>query len=98
MPADTDYWINDRSGDPLLVVTGEVDAALTKAPRLLSASCSLSRAWSRAGLANRLLAHPQPVRDRPVAHPLAFRASETSASGPWSANDFSPRNRLCQEV
>jgi transposase len=36
MPASTDYWINDRSGDPLLVMTGEVDAALTKAlPRLL---------------------------------------------------------------
>src|SRR3974390_2313375 len=36
MPATTDYWINDRSGDPLLVVTGDVDAALTKAmPRLL---------------------------------------------------------------
>src|SRR5450631_1175228 len=36
MPASTDYWINDRSGDPLLVLTGEVDAALTKAlPRLL---------------------------------------------------------------
>lgn len=36
MPATTDYWINDRSGDPLFVVTGEVDAALTKAlPRLL---------------------------------------------------------------
>jgi hypothetical protein len=36
MPASTDYWINDRSGDPLLAVTGEVDAALTKAlPRLL---------------------------------------------------------------
>jgi len=36
MPASTDYWINDISGDPLLVITGEVDAALTKAmPRLL---------------------------------------------------------------
>jgi hypothetical protein len=36
MPATTDYWINDRSGDPLRVITGEVDAALTKAfPRLL---------------------------------------------------------------
>jgi excisionase family DNA binding protein len=36
MPASTDYWINDRSGDPLLVITGEVDAVLTKAfPRLL---------------------------------------------------------------
>src|SRR6266446_4188349 len=36
MPANTDYWINDRSGDPLLVITGEVNAALTKAlPRLL---------------------------------------------------------------
>jgi hypothetical protein len=31
MPASTDYWINDRSSDPLLVMTGEVDAALTKA-------------------------------------------------------------------
>ena len=31
MPASTDYWINDRFGDPLLVMTGEVDAALTKA-------------------------------------------------------------------
>jgi transposase len=36
MPASTDYWINDSSGDPLLVITGEVDAALSKAmPRLL---------------------------------------------------------------
>ena len=36
MPATTDYWINDSSGDPLLVIAGEVDAALTKAmPRLL---------------------------------------------------------------
>jgi transposase len=36
MPASTDYWLNDRSGDPLFVVTGEVNAALTRAlPRLL---------------------------------------------------------------
>lgn len=36
MPATTDYWINDRAGDPLLVITGEVNAALTQAfPRLL---------------------------------------------------------------
>jgi transposase len=36
MPASTDYWINDRCGDPLLVITGEVNAALTRAlPRLL---------------------------------------------------------------
>jgi len=36
MPACTDYWINDSSSDPLLVITGDVDAALTKAmPRLL---------------------------------------------------------------
>ena len=36
MPASTDYWINDRSGEPLLVITGEIDSALTKAlPRLL---------------------------------------------------------------
>jgi len=36
MPATTDYWVNDRAGDPLLVITGEVDAALAKAfPHLL---------------------------------------------------------------
>ena len=36
MPASTDYWINDCSGEPLLVITGEVNAALTRAlPRLL---------------------------------------------------------------
>src|SRR3954452_16538471 len=36
MPATTDYWVNDRSGDPLFVITAEADAALTKAfPRLL---------------------------------------------------------------
>jgi len=36
MPANTDYWINDRSGDPLLVITADVNAALSKAlPRLL---------------------------------------------------------------
>jgi transposase len=36
MPASTDYWINDRTGDPLLVITAAVDAALTKAlPQLL---------------------------------------------------------------
>ena len=31
MPATTDYWVNDRAGDPLLVITGEVDTALSKA-------------------------------------------------------------------
>jgi prepilin-type processing-associated H-X9-DG protein len=37
MPATTDYWVNDRAGDPLLVITGEVNAALTRAfPRILS--------------------------------------------------------------
>jgi transposase len=36
MPANTDYWINDRCGDPLLVITSEVNAALTRAlPRIL---------------------------------------------------------------
>jgi hypothetical protein len=36
MPASTDYWVNDRSGDPLFVITGEINAALTRAlPRLL---------------------------------------------------------------
>src|SRR5246127_5317735 len=37
MPATTDYWINDRGGDPLLVITGEVNTALTNAfPNLLA--------------------------------------------------------------
>lgn len=37
MPATTDYWINDQGGDPLLVITGEVNTALTKAfPDLLA--------------------------------------------------------------
>jgi hypothetical protein len=36
MPATTDYWVNDQRGDPLLVVTAEANAALTKAlPALL---------------------------------------------------------------
>lgn len=36
MPATTDYWVNDRAGDPLLVITGELHAALSKAfPDLL---------------------------------------------------------------
>jgi hypothetical protein len=35
MPASTDYWINDRSGDSLFVITGDIDAALTKALRRL---------------------------------------------------------------
>ena len=36
MPATTDYWVNDRAGDPLLVITGEANSGLTKAfPRLL---------------------------------------------------------------
>ncbi len=36
MPATCDYWVNDQSGDPLLVITGDVNSALTKAfPNLL---------------------------------------------------------------
>ncbi len=36
MPATTDYWVNDRAGDPLLLITGDINAALTKAfPDLL---------------------------------------------------------------
>src|SRR5215472_15390084 len=36
IPASTDYWVNDCSGAPVLVITGDIDAALTKAlPRLL---------------------------------------------------------------
>jgi transposase len=37
MPATTDYWVNDRSGDPLLVITGDVNSALAQAfPDLLA--------------------------------------------------------------
>jgi len=36
MPAICDYWVNERAGDPLLVITGDVNSALTKAfPHLL---------------------------------------------------------------
>lgn len=36
MPATTDYWVNDSAGDPLLLITGDLNAALTKAfPNLL---------------------------------------------------------------
>jgi hypothetical protein len=36
MPATTDYWANDRAGDPLLVITGDINAALATAfPNLL---------------------------------------------------------------
>src|ERR1035441_7068229 len=36
MPATTDYWVNDRAGDPLLLITGDINAALTQAfPNLL---------------------------------------------------------------
>jgi DNA-binding CsgD family transcriptional regulator len=27
MPATTDYWVNDRAGDPLLLITGDINAA-----------------------------------------------------------------------
>jgi transposase len=36
MPATTDYWVNDRAGDPLLLITGDINPALTTAfPNLL---------------------------------------------------------------
>jgi transposase len=36
MPATTDYWVNDTEGDPLFVVTAEVNAGLVKVfPSLL---------------------------------------------------------------
>lgn len=38
MPATTDYWINDRAGDPLLLITAELAPSLAKAfPELLRA-------------------------------------------------------------
>lgn len=36
LPATTDYWVNDKNGDPVFVVTAEVNAAMTKMlPELL---------------------------------------------------------------
>ncbi len=36
LPATTDYWVNDKRGDPLFVVTAEANAAMTKMlPRIL---------------------------------------------------------------
>jgi DNA-binding CsgD family transcriptional regulator len=36
MPATTDYWINDQSGDPLFVVTAQANAGMVKMlPRVL---------------------------------------------------------------
>ena len=36
MPATTDYWVNDATGQPLFVVTAEANAAMTKMlPRVL---------------------------------------------------------------
>jgi prepilin-type processing-associated H-X9-DG protein len=37
MPATSDYWVNDRDGEPLFVVTAEANAGMTKMlPSLLS--------------------------------------------------------------
>jgi hypothetical protein len=36
MPATTDYWVNDQAGDPVLLITGDINATLTTAfPNLL---------------------------------------------------------------
>jgi len=36
LPATTDYWVNDKSGDPVFVMTAEVNAGLVKMlPKLL---------------------------------------------------------------
>jgi len=42
MPATTDYWVNDATGQPLFVVTAEANAGMTKMlPRLLEEVRSL---------------------------------------------------------
>ncbi len=42
LPATTDYWINDKRGDPLFVVTAEANDALTKmVPKVLKEIRSL---------------------------------------------------------
>jgi hypothetical protein len=48
VPATTDYWVNDRSGDPLFVVTAEANAALM---RMLEPILQETRArcWDRTG-------------------------------------------------
>src|SRR6201982_1393257 len=71
MPASTDYWINDSSGDPLLVITGEVDAALTKAmPGLLRevrevvGERKVTIGFDRGGLEPEMVCHDDPGRLR----------------------------------
>ena len=42
MPATTDYWVNDTTGDPLFVLTAEANAGLVKMlPGILTEICSL---------------------------------------------------------
>jgi transposase len=42
MPATTDYWVNDQSGDPLFVITASANAGMTKMlPEVLSEVRSL---------------------------------------------------------
>jgi len=36
LPATTDYWVNDKNGDPLLVITAEANAGLVKMLPLLT--------------------------------------------------------------
>ena len=46
MPATSDYWVNDSSGDPLFVVTAEANAGLVK---MLPGILDQVRSWWASG-------------------------------------------------
>jgi hypothetical protein len=64
IPATTDYWVNDKRGDPLFVVTAEANAAMTKtlpmvlkeARAILGPSRRLTIVFDRGGWSPKLFA------------------------------------------
>ncbi|MHB8390236.1 MAG: putative transposase, partial [Acidobacteriaceae bacterium] len=64
VPATTDYWVNDGAGDPLLVVTAEANAAMTRmlepilaeARRLLGSGRRATVVFDRGGWSPKLFA------------------------------------------
>jgi hypothetical protein len=71
MPATTDYWVNDRSGDPLFVLTAEANAGLVK---MLPAARGGSRARRQTARHGRLRPrwlelNSSPLHRRRLRHP-----------------------------
>ena len=64
MPATSDYWVNDKAGDPLFVVTAEANAGLVKMlPRILEqiralvGQRRLTVVFDRGGFSPKLFQH-----------------------------------------